>query len=220
MTIDIYSLVAILGAVKPNERELHMRVSREEMARSHRKIVDSASRLLRERGVEGAGVAEVMSDAGLTHGGFYRHFETKEAMLLEALKDAFADFAGPLESASAGPVPARALAHFRARYLSPGHVANPGVGCPVAALAGEAGRGSDHLKSVFGDGVKRIIAAMALGLKGTAQERSTAATREFAMMVGAVAIARASDRKTGRAVLAACQPAIVDLPAGSLWAEP
>jgi len=68
-----------------------MRVSREEMEKSHARIVAGAARLLRERGIENTSVADVMNDAGLTHGGFYRHFKTKDDLLIAALDKAFAD---------------------------------------------------------------------------------------------------------------------------------
>jgi TetR/AcrR family transcriptional repressor of nem operon len=184
-----------------------MRVSREEMARSHQKIVESASRLLRERGLDGAGVSEVMSDAGLTHGGFYRHFETKDALLSAALEAAFGEFSGHFEKALEERSASTALAGFRARYLSAGHVASPGVGCPAAAVAGEVARSPDGLKATFGAGVNRMLAALARCMGGSEQARFDQAARELATLVGAVTLARASDKETAGEILRACRAA-------------
>jgi TetR/AcrR family transcriptional regulator, transcriptional repressor for nem operon len=178
-----------------------MRVSQAEKERSHARIVASASRLLRERGLDGASVDEVMKAAGMTHGGFYKHFDTKEALIEAAIDAAFAGFVEPLEHGE----PERAVAAYRALYLSDGHKNHPGIGCPVASLGPDISRAPDRLKSAFGAGVRRIVAALARVRKGSAQEREAAAFREASMLVGAMVIARASDPATARAVLAACK---------------
>jgi TetR/AcrR family transcriptional repressor of nem operon len=183
-----------------------MRVSQEEKDRSHRRIVNSAARLLRERGLEGASVADIMSDAGLTHGGFYRHFRSKDDLTLAALDSALGQILSPLEHPAAGSEAGPAIVEFRARYLSMGHVKTPGVGCPVAALAEDFARASDGLKDRFGRGVNRIISQLARARTGNESERRRRATRDLSMMVGAVMIARASDPETASAVLAACAP--------------
>ena len=128
----------------------------------------SASRLLRERGLEGTSVADVMSDAGMTHGGFYKHFDSKEALVERALDDAFSAFVRALERADSDQV--RAL--YRTYYLSRGHMAQPGMGCPVAALGAEVARGSNALKAAFGAGIRRVVGALAGHRKG--QRRRTA----------------------------------------------
>lgn len=180
-------------------RGVSVRVSESEKAKSHARIVASAARLARERGVAGASVGEVMREAGLTHGGFYRHFPDKEAMLAAALEAAFAeilDTAAPREGESA----ADAAARFVARYVSSGHVANPGIGCPIPSIGAEIGRETGALKPAFGAGVRAIIARLADGMGGDEE----AATRRLAMMAGAVLMARASDPETAGRVLAAC----------------
>lgn len=182
-----------------------MRVSQEEMDKSHKRIVDGAARLVRERGIESASVADVMREAGLTHGGFYRHFKTKEALAAAALQAAFEQLTSALEARFDKYEPEAAAAGYRADYLSSLHVENPGIGCPIAALGGDVARGSDALKIAFGAGVDRLIATLAKGMTGSADEQRAAAARELAMLVGAVVIARASDPETARAVLAACR---------------
>lgn len=186
-----------------------MRVSQEEKTRSHERIVESAARLLRERGVESTGVAEVMGAAGLTHGGFYRHFEDKDALVAAALGSAFAQLTSTLEACFEGRDPAAAVAAFQVHYLSDGHVAQPGIGCPLAALGGEVARGPAALKAAFGAGVERMVTALAAGMPGPEPGRRAAAARKLAMLVGAAVIARASDPATARAVLDACRSTAV-----------
>ena len=177
-----------------------MRMSQEQKSKSLGRIVASASRLFRERGLEGASVADVMQDAGMTHGGFYKHFDSKDALVERALDDAFSGFVAALREGEAG----QAFATYRALYLSREHVAQPGVGCPVAALGAEIARGSGALKAAFGANVRRVIDAITGSRKGAAAARRTAALREFSMLVGAVIIARASDPDLADEVLAAC----------------
>ena len=155
---------------------------------------------MRERGLEGASVGDVMKAAGMTHGGFYKHFESKEALVEAAIDAAFAEFADALERG-----PDEAVAAYRALYLSDDHKNHPGFGCPVATVGQEIGRTQDRLKSAFGAGVRRIVAALARVRKGSAQAKEVAAYREFSMLVGAMVIARASDPETAHDVLAACR---------------
>ena len=182
-----------------------MRMSRDEKDRSHARIVASASKLVRQHGVAGASVNDVMNDAGLTHGGFYKHFESKDDLLAAALDYAFdeiSEMLGPelrtneAETRSAG---------FQSFYLSDGHVASPGIGCPIPALSGDIARGTSALRERFGAGVRRVIGLLARGASGSARARRVRATRDLAMLAGAVMIARASDPDTAREVLAACR---------------
>lgn len=186
--------------------EIFMRVSQQEKARSHDRIVASAARLVRERGVEGTSVNDVMRDAELTHGGFYRHFSGKDDLLAAALERSFEEiFAivdGELE---AGRDLADVMADYQTFYLSDEHAALPGSGCPVAAVGGDFARAPAALKEQFGAGVRRIVERLSAVMKGPAGARKARATRQFAMMAGAIMIARASDPETARAVLAACR---------------
>ena len=182
-----------------------MRVSRDEMEKNHERILAGASRLLRGRGVENTGVADVMKEVGLTHGGFYRHFKTKDALVAAALESAFAERFAELDARyEADPAPA-ALADYEALYLSDAHRTHPEYGCPVAALGGDVARGSDALKTAFGAGIQRLIALIAKGMAGSDDERWQNAARDLAMLAGAIMIARACDPETGNAVLNACR---------------
>jgi TetR/AcrR family transcriptional repressor of nem operon len=177
-----------------------MRVSQAEKDKSHRRILDSAARLIRERGVDGAGVAEVMKDAGMTAGGFYRHFASKDDLVAAALEAAFAQSLGRIADADDPAAVVEAVADFERFYLSDTHVENTGHGCPIAALAGEIER-SPSLRAPMTAGVEATIDRIAAGLQGSPDERRAEAAAHVAMIAGAVMIARSSDPEVGRFVL-------------------
>ena len=182
-----------------------MRVSQAEMDANHQRIVEGTSRLLRERGVHDTSVADAMSEAGLTHGGFYRHFKTKDDLVVAGIRSMFEAIAAHLELQQLGADARDVAAQYRAVYLSDEHVGNPGQGCPVPALAGEVARESPALREVFGSGFRRVADTLAKGMPGTSPERQPQALRELAMLVGAVVVARASDTETARLMLEACR---------------
>lgn len=182
-----------------------MRVTQHEMDASHERIVEGAARLFRERGVLATSVADAMNAAGLTHGGFYRHFKTKDDLVVESLRVAFESFTSPLESRQKVGPPDQVAADFKALYLSDEHVANPGLGCPLPSLGGELARESEQIRAEFSDGLKRMLDALAHSHVGTDLERQDAAARELAMLVGAVLLARAGDAAMGVRVLGACR---------------
>ena len=176
------------------------------MQQSHERIVEGAARLLRERGFDKTSVADVMEAAGLTHGGFYRHFENKDALVAAALQAAFAQVTERMDQNVREREPGQARSAFHNYYLADEHLAAPGSACPVATLAGDLVRASANLKASFGEGVRRMLATLAPAHAGTKKERQAAAAREFAMLVGAAVIARSSDPDTARFVLEACRP--------------
>jgi TetR/AcrR family transcriptional repressor of nem operon len=181
-----------------------MRVTQDQKAQHHSRIVDNAARLLREQGIENTVVTDVMAAAGRTHGGFYRHFASKDALVEAALHAAFSQIEALLDNLNRTR-PADAVAAFQAHYLSDAHCAHPGRGCPIAALAGDVAHAGAAQKAVFGAGVQRVAAGIAAGLSGSPGGRRAQALRHLAMLAGAVAIARASDPDTARAVLTACR---------------
>src|ERR1043166_7081443 len=101
---------------------------------SHERIVDAAARAIRRSGYVGTGVADIMKDAGLTHGGFYAHFDSREAMLAEAADRAGAEAVAASARIAASASPERALSELVRAYLSKAHVGDVEKGCPVAAL--------------------------------------------------------------------------------------
>ena len=130
-----------------------MKVSKAQAAENRQGILDAAARLYRERGLTGVGVADITRDAGLTHGGLYRHFASKDALVQEACTQAF-DWSIPVLD---GERPHATVGNRVQRYLSPEHRDAPGSGCPVAALAVDAARAGGGVSEVFAQGIERNI---------------------------------------------------------------
>jgi TetR/AcrR family transcriptional regulator, transcriptional repressor for nem operon len=187
MIIMIDNMMVIIYIVNGDHGgfEIKMKVSREQVAENRRKILKAASRLFRERGFEAVTVAEVMKAAGLTHGGFYGYFESKDELIAEALAEA-------LTGTTTGPL--GDLATYAAGYLSRIHRDDVGRGCPTAALAAETIRQTGGARMEMTTGLKRQIERLSHVAPGenTAQKRRTA-IGSWAAMVGAMILARASD---------------------------
>lgn len=170
-----------------------MKVSREQTAENRERIVGAAARLFRERGYDGVGIADLMRDAGLTHGGFYGHFESKQDLMAEACEHAVA---GSLAywSRLIERDPEHALQHIAAAYLSSAHRDQPGRGCTFAALGADAARLDPPVKRSLGQALRSYVDLLTPLLPG----RSRAARRARALatlssMVGALVLARAVD---------------------------
>jgi TetR/AcrR family transcriptional repressor of nem operon len=163
-----------------------MRRSQEDKAKSRQRIVEVAATRVREAGTETPGVAEIMHGAGMTHGGFYKHFESRDDLVATAVEAAMHEGIGKIsEVIAAAEDP---LAAFVDWYVSDEHVADPGHGCVVAALTGDIARSDERLRGAYGEQVERYLAILEK-LLGT-RERATVA---LATMVGAVTVARAVD---------------------------
>jgi TetR/AcrR family transcriptional repressor of nem operon len=167
-----------------------MRRSRAATAESRDRVVTEAARLLRERGPDGVSVAEVMAAAGMTHGGFYTHFPTKDALLAAATERAFAEKLAALTGPAEAEERRAALLSYLDAYLSPAHVVALGSGCPIAGLASEAGRAAPALRDAMAAGVARTLDVVAGGLPTRSDARQEA-IRILASAVGAVVLARA-----------------------------
>jgi TetR/AcrR family transcriptional repressor of nem operon len=168
-----------------------MRKTKEATAESRQRILTEAARLYRQKGFDGVGVADIMEAAGMTHGGFYRHFPSKEALIAEAMAKVFSDRAETLEAGDGGRG-ADAIRSYVEAYLSPGHVAHPELGCPMAAVGSEASHVGDAVSHAFRDGAEQILGRITDNLRGPGESRRPAALRLIATLVGAVVIARAS----------------------------
>jgi TetR/AcrR family transcriptional repressor of nem operon len=171
---------------------------------THDRILDTAAHVLRESGFQGLGVADIMSRVGLTHGGFYAHFRSRDALLVEALDRAGQDSQSRLQrsmAASGG----KGASRFRAlveSYLSERQLKSAGEGCPVAALSSDMPRQSQAVRAAATARVDSLIAAVAATLP-PAQPKETAAI-VASQLVGALQIARAlGDNARGRRHLAA-----------------
>jgi TetR/AcrR family transcriptional regulator, transcriptional repressor for nem operon len=162
------------------DAEKNMRYPVEETAAKHERIVKEASRLFRERGFENVSVGEVMKAAGLTHGAFYAHFDSKEELQAAAVAYGQKVSLGRAQRSKSNK---KSKGSFADRYLSQWHRDNPGDGCTMAALAQEVARSRPELKAAFEQGLEEILPAIG-------GERKEAIFRAAAM-IGGVVLARA-----------------------------
>ena len=161
-----------------------MRVSREQVAINRQAILKAASRLFRERGYDAVTVADVMNAAGLTHGGFYGYFKSKDELIEQTLAHVFAEGEGGASD----------LARYAASYLSLEHRDNVADGCPMAALGAETVRQTPEARAAMASGIERQIARFSAGMKtANAATARQAAIGGWAAMVGAVVLARLCD---------------------------
>lgn len=161
---------------------------------SHERIVQAAARAIRRSGYHGTGVADIMKEAGLTHGAFYAHFESREAMLAEAADRAGAESNALASRVVAAAPPEQALQALVRAYLSEEHLATIETGCPVAALASEMPRQSPEVRRAATNRIKEMIDLVARQSpdwgKPGAHERALVTV---ATMVGTLMLARAVD---------------------------
>lgn len=171
-----------------------MRYPAEETARRHQQIVAAASRLFRERGFEGVSVAELMAAAGLTHGGFYSHFGSKDDVAAAALEHGCQDMLTMADEVGAAADP---RAEFIGGYLSRQHRDHPEQGCAMAALAPEVARGAAPIRHTFAAGLDALIDRVPPAPGASSQrDRRADAISTIAALVGAVVLARAVDDPT------------------------
>jgi len=161
---------------------------------SHERIVSVAARAIRRSGYDGTGVADIMKEAGLTHGGFYAHFASREAMLAEAATRACAESAAVVAGVVAGTPPEEALATMLRAYLSREHLEQVELGCPLVALGSETARQAPEVRRATTRHVKEMIDLVARqspdwGQPG-AHERALVTV---ATMVGTLLLARVVD---------------------------
>ena len=176
---------------------------------THAHIVEVAARAIRRDGYAGVRVADVMKEAGLTHGGFYAHFDSRDALLVEALARAGKESAAAIAHAAEARR-GKGVSAFRSlveTYLADRHLASTASGCPVAALGCEMPRQSQPVREASAERVDRLIAAVRNTL--AAGPRSTAMV-VAATLVGSLQLARAlGDNAEGRAVLSAARKSLI-----------
>ena len=161
---------------------------------THERIVDTAARVIRRSGYDGTGVAELMKEAGLTHGGFYAHFDSREGMLAEAADRAGADTVAFLTRVAAAAPPQKALEAMLRSYLSKEHVDGAESGCAVAALGSEMPRQSPKVRRAATRRIKEMIDLIAR----QSPDWGKTGSHERAMVtvstaLGALVLARAVD---------------------------
>lgn len=161
---------------------------------THERIVSVAARAIRRSGYAGTGVADIMKEAGLTHGAFYAHFKSREAMLAEAAGQASAEAAAAAAAAVAHARPGKALAAMLHGYLSKEHVAQPERGCPLVALGSETSRQTPAVRRVATRHIKEMVDLLARQAPDWGQPQAhQRALVTISTMVGALLLARAVD---------------------------
>jgi AcrR family transcriptional regulator len=161
---------------------------------THERIVEVAGRAIRRTGYDGAGVADIMKDAGLTHGGFYAHFPSREAMLAEAADRAGAEAVAAMGRIAAAEPPHQALQAMLRAYLSKAHVEGVETGCAVAALGSEMPRQSPKVRRAATRRIKEMIDLVARQSPDWGQPGAHKhALVTVATMVGTLLLARAVD---------------------------
>jgi TetR/AcrR family transcriptional regulator, transcriptional repressor for nem operon len=168
-----------------------MRYSREHKLETHERIVKRASVRLREKGAHGIGVADLMKDAGLTHGGFYAHFASREALVIEAFAHAMDRSTERWRKLGEATPPEQRLATIVDSYLSPAHRDNPGHGCAIPTLGAEIARESPKTRRAFATRLEQMIDVFADQIPDVSRKAARQqATAAIATMMGALVMAR------------------------------
>ncbi len=176
--------------------------SKAEKAKTHKRIVKIASKRFREEGLTGVGIAELMKEAGLTVGGFYKHFASRDDLVAEAVSSAPSAWKRQVDAAAAGGPPL-SYAKLIDDYLNEAHRDHPGTGCTFSALAGEIARSDRRTRALASERTRNAIQLIAdlLPDKDKRAARSKAILT-FSALVGAMSLARAvSDEALSREIL-------------------
>ena len=182
-----------------------VRYSAEHKRETRERILHTASRHFRRRGGKGVAIADLMGKLKLTHGGFYKHFDSKEQLLTEAVAKAFEETEGKFNERVSGARPGTELRALIEGYLSLEHCADAGGGCPMAALATEVGRLPRPVRAQIDQAIKQRVKRVSRLMPGaTEKEREQKTMALLSGLIGTVSVARAlSDPKARKAVLAA-----------------
>jgi TetR/AcrR family transcriptional repressor of nem operon len=176
--------------------------SQTEKKKNHERIVRTASKRLREKGLEGVGIADLMKEVGLTVGGFYKHFESRDDLVVEALRSAFGTWRRQSDAAASGGPPLT-YAKLVDGYLSEAHRDHPGSGCAISALTGEIARSGKRTRALLTEEIRnafQLIADLTPG-KDEGPARS-GAILTLSALVGAIGLSRAvSDEALSREIL-------------------
>lgn len=179
-----------------------MRKSREEAAQTRTRIVAAASCEFREKGIVATGLNDLMKAAGLTHGGFYKHFESKDQLVAEACADAVR---AVIEKLEAQPTIKAAVA----AYLSIRHRDNPASGCPLAGIGSELARSDTKTREAATDGFERLVKVLA-GKSGTEDARRRALVA-VSTMIGAMMMSRiVNDPKLSKEILSEVEKSLTE----------
>jgi len=176
--------------------------SKAEKTETHKRVVKIASKRLRESGLAGVGIAELMKDAGRTVGGFYKHFDSRDDLVAQAISSAFGTWKRQMDAAASGGPPF-SYARLIDDYLSEAHRNNPGTGCLYSALAGELARSGKRTRALVTEQIRKDIQLIAGLLPGKDKRAARSnAILTFSALVGAMSLARAvSDEALYREIL-------------------
>ena len=182
--------------------------SKADKAESHKRIVKVAADLFRERGVNGIGLAELMENAQLTHGGFYRHFGSRDDLVAEAVERALAD--GSAVATAIAAHPQSTIGSVIDAYLSLAHRDRVAASCAVTTLAGDIARTGERPRTAYAQQVERYVELIVKLIDHLPQKkRRAAAVTALATLVGAVSMARAvNDDKLSREILKSAADAL------------
>jgi len=179
-----------------------MGYSKAEKTETHKRIVRIASKRLRDSGLAEVGIAEVMKEAGRTVGGFYKHFDSRDDLVAEAVRSALGTWKRQVDAATSGgpPFPYAKLVDD---YLSEAHRNNPGTGCPYSALAGELARSGKRTRALVAEQIRNDIQLISDLLPGKDKRAARSkAILTLSALVGAMALARVvSDEALYREIL-------------------
>lgn len=181
-----------------------MRYDAEHKQKTRAKVLEVAAKAIRTDGPERIGVAGVMAEAGLTHGGFYAHFKSKDELVAAAIEQMFEESRARLKHEMDGRSAAEGLSAYIDFYLSKKHRDARGAGCPVAALSSDLPRLPDETRAVFAEGARRLSDALAVKFRAMGRaEPNALAHSTVSEMVGALSLARVeTDAKRSDAILA------------------
>jgi TetR/AcrR family transcriptional repressor of nem operon len=187
-----------------------MRYDAEHKQKTRQKVLAAAAKAIRAEGPHRIGVAGIMSDAGLTHGGFYAHFASKDVLVAEAIDTMFADAGARFTRETQGRAPAEGLAAYVDFYLSPGHRDARGSGCPLPALSADLPRLEPTARERYGRGVAILTERVAELLSAAGRDDAPALAGSLvAELVGALALSRAVvDPAQSDAILAGSRRAV------------
>ena len=187
-----------------------MRYDAEHKQRTHEKVVKAAAQAIRAKGPDGVAVAGIMAQAGLTHGGFYAHFASKDDLVAAAIDQMFSESRTRLIRETENRAPRVALSSYLDFYLSTAHRDARRSGCPLAALSSDLPRMSNKARAAFASGRQRLVQSLGKLLGELDYEASIdAAQSMYAEMLGALSLARIEpDEKSSDAILRASRDAI------------
>jgi TetR/AcrR family transcriptional regulator, transcriptional repressor for nem operon len=187
-----------------------MRYDSEHKERTRQRVLSEAAAAIRTVGPSGIGVAGLMAKAGLTHGAFYAHFESKDDLVAQAVAQMFDETYQRFLARTEHPDPAVAITRFIDSYLSARHRDQPDHGCPLPSLAGELARLPGAARQNFAAGLHRLTTSMAKRIKELGRDDAdNLAASAIAEMVGALALSRAvGERPEADAILEASRNSI------------